>query len=66
MAEVVAGRMMAELDGDFVVFLIGMRIYWRSFGHLDAYARAGRHVTIGEARDSARQRLAARPGATTA
>jgi hypothetical protein len=82
MAGVVKGRMTAEIDGDFVVFLIGMRInkwwkvhkwwpvamamprmvnelnanpgigclhaqmglgtivqYWRSFEHLDAYAR---------------------------
>jgi hypothetical protein len=82
-AEVIAGRMTAEMDGDFVVFLIGMRVnrwwklhkwwpvvtamsrmlkelaanpesgclatesgfgtivqYWRSFDHLEAYARA--------------------------
>ena len=84
MAEVIARRMAAEIEGDFVVFLIGMRInrlwklhkwlpvalamprmlkeldgrpeagllawesfglftiaqYWRSFAHLEAYARA--------------------------
>lgn len=84
MARIVPGRMTAELEGDFVVFLIGMRInrpmkvhrwwpviramprllreleragpetgflghsglgpgiivqYWRSFAHLEAYAR---------------------------
>src|SRR5438067_6501912 len=86
MAEVNAQRMAGEIDGDFVVFLIGMRInkpwkihkwlpvflamprmlreleahpesgflghfrgfkvivqYWRSFGHLEAYARSGDH-----------------------
>lgn len=83
MAKVIPGRMMAEIDGDFVVFMIGMRInrwwkfhkwlpvamsmpkmikelmthpengclyiqtylgvviqYWKSFEHLEAYARA--------------------------
>jgi len=83
MARVIASRMSAEVDGDFVVFLIGMRInkpwkinkwlpvflamprmlkelerkpesgflghifalgvivqYWRSFEHLEAYARS--------------------------
>ena len=83
MAKVIASRMSAEMDGEFVVFLIGMRInkpwklhkwlpvflampkmlkelethpesgflghsgvgrvivqYWRSFDHLEAYARA--------------------------
>jgi len=82
MSNVIPGRMTAEIDGDFVVFLIGMRInrwwkvhkwwpvamamprmlrelaadpdcgclategsfgtiiqYWRSFDHLEAYAR---------------------------
>ena len=82
MAKVIAKRVTAEIEGDFVVFLIGMRInkpwkihkwlpvfrvmprlirelerrpdsgflghimnfgvlvqYWRSFGHLEAYAR---------------------------
>ena len=86
MAAVVARRMMAELDGDFVVFLVGMRVnrwwrvhkwwpiamvmpkmvrellahpglgclhaelrfgisvqYWRSFSHLEAYARDHEH-----------------------
>lgn len=84
---VTAGRRMAEIEGDFVVFLIGMRInrwwkvhkwwpvatalprivrelnarpecgclasemrggvtiqYWRSFDHLEAYARAKDHA----------------------
>lgn len=83
MARVIAGRMTAEVEGDFVVFLIGMRInkpwkvhkwlpvflamprmlkelearpesgflghiaslgvivqYWRSFDHLESYARS--------------------------
>ena len=83
MARVIANRMTADVDGDFVVFLIGMRInkpwkihkwlpvflamprmikeleqqpesgflghifglkvivqYWRSFDHLEAYARS--------------------------
>ena len=83
MAKVIASRMSAEMDGEFVVFLIGMKInkpwkvhawlpvflamskmlkeleahpesgflghnglgkvivqYWRSFDHLEAYARA--------------------------
>lgn len=87
MTTVFPGRMMAELDGDFVVFLIGMRInrpwkvhkwlpvaramprmikelsahpecgclavagsisvivqYWRSFEHLEAYARSPEHA----------------------
>ena len=82
MTQVIPGRMTAEMDGDFVVFLVGMRInrwwkvhkwwpvamamprmlreleanpdsgclatdgafgtiiqYWRSFDHLEAYAR---------------------------
>ena len=86
MAVVDPGRMMAEIDGDFVVFLVGMRInrwwkihkwwpvaqamprivrelaehpecgclssdlrfgvtiqYWRSFDHLEAYARSPSH-----------------------
>jgi Monooxygenase af470-like len=84
---VVSGRMMAEIDGDFVVFLVGMRVnrwwkvhkwwpvasamsrilrelaarpecgclasvagfgtiiqYWRSFDHLEAYARSQDHA----------------------
>lgn len=84
MAQVIPGRMTAEVEGDFVIFLIGMRInkpwkihkwlpvalamprmlkeleaspdsgflgciqtlgvivqYWRSFEHLEAYARSG-------------------------
>lgn len=86
MSEIIPARMTAEIDGDFVVFLIGMRInkwwlphkwvpvaramsrmlkeledkpsdetgflgveragglfvqYWRSFDHLEAYARDG-------------------------
>ncbi len=160
MAEILTGRRMAEIEGDFVVFLIGMRInrwwkvhkwwpvaqalprivaelnahpecgclasdmrgpvtvqYWRSFEHLDAYAkakdhahwpawtafnqnvraasgdvgiwhetfvvrageyetlyssmprtglaRAGRPLTIDEARATAKQRLAAHPGAAS-
>jgi hypothetical protein len=83
------GKMMAELDGDFVVFVIGMRInklwkvhkwlpiframprmlkelqehselgflgyimspgvivqYWRSFEHLEAYARSRDHLHL--------------------
>ena len=83
MAKVVPGRVTAQIDGDFVVFLIGLRInkpwklhkwlpaftamprmireleadpesgclghtmgfrvivqYWRSFDHLEAYARS--------------------------
>ncbi len=86
MAKIFAARMTAELDGDFVVFVIGMRInkpwkvhkwlpvflamprmlkevaarpdcgylghiqfgltsvqYWRSFEHLEAYARSQDH-----------------------
>ena len=86
MAQVIPERMAAEIDGDFVVFLIGMRInkpwklhkwlpvflamprmlkelkenpdsgflgsnsagflivqYWRSFQHLEAYARSHDH-----------------------
>lgn len=86
MAQVIPERMAAEIDGDFVVFLIGMRInkpwkphkwlpvllamprmlkelkehpesgflgsaaaglltvqYWRSFEHLEAYARSHDH-----------------------
>jgi hypothetical protein len=86
MAQVIAQRMAAEMEGDFVVFLIGMRInklwkvhkwlpvvlamprmlkelkqhpesgflgersaglmsvqYWRSFDHLEAYARSHDH-----------------------
>jgi hypothetical protein len=161
MPAVLAGRRMAEIEGDFVVFLIGMRLnrwwrvhkwwpvamalpamvkelaahpecgclatemrgpvtiqYWRSFEHLEAYARAkdhahwpawtafnrtvgaasgdvgiwhetflvrageyetlyssmprvglaraGRSVTVAEARDAARQRLAATTRAAAA
>ncbi|HTS87295.1 MAG TPA: DUF4188 domain-containing protein [Gemmatimonadales bacterium] len=87
MPAVVPGRMMAAIDGDFVIFLIGMRInrpwkvhkwlpvamamprmlaelaarpecgclavsgrsgisiqYWRSFDHLEAYARSVDHA----------------------
>jgi hypothetical protein len=87
MAEIIPDRMSAEIDGDFVVFIIGMRInsiwrvhkwlpvframprmlkelahhpesgylgsisgglinvqYWRSFGHLEAYARSHDHL----------------------
>jgi len=87
MAEIIPTRMTAEVDGDFVVFLIGMRInkpwklhkwlpvflamprmlreleaqpatgflghtmgmkvivqYWRSFEHLEAYARDQNHA----------------------
>jgi hypothetical protein len=87
MAEVISERMSAEIEGDFVVFLIGMRInkpwklhkwipvflamprmlkelerqpesgflgsisggfliaqYWRSFEHLEAYARSHDHL----------------------
>ncbi len=87
MSTVFPGRMMAEIDGDFVVFLIGMRVnrpwkihkwwpvamamprmlaelaahpecgclatrqsfsvivqYWRSFEHLEAYARSAAHA----------------------
>src|SRR5215467_13792380 len=86
MAEVIPARMSAEIEGDFVVFVIGMRVnklwmvhkwlpvflamppmikelekspesgflgmiqggftqvqYWRSFEHLDAYARSHDH-----------------------
>ena len=86
MAEVIPSKMTAEIDGDFVVFLIGMRInkpwkihkwlpvflamprmlkelenhpesgflghmglfgvivqYWRSFEHLESYARSQDH-----------------------
>jgi hypothetical protein len=86
MPQVIPGRMMAEIDGDFVVFLVGMRInrwwkihkwwpvafamprmvkelrdnpalgclhadlrqgisiqYWRSFDHLENYARSHEH-----------------------
>jgi len=65
MGQVAAARMSAQIEGDFVVFLIGMRInkwwkvpieqsgcletrlispgmtvqYWRSFDHLEAFAR---------------------------
>jgi hypothetical protein len=87
MAAVIPGRMMAAIDGDFVLFLIGVRLnrpwkihkwfpvlrampkmlaelrahpecgclavggtaglsiqYWRSFDHLEAYARSPQHV----------------------
>ena len=88
MSKIIPQRMTAEIDGDFVVFLIGMRVnkwwlphkwvpvsramfrmlkelensasedtgflgveragsvfiqYWRSFDHLETYARAGDH-----------------------
>ena len=86
MTEIIPARMAAEIDGDFVVFIIGMRInkawklhkwvpvframprmlkelerqpesgflgsisggtlivqYWRSFEHLEAYARSHDH-----------------------
>lgn len=92
MAQVFNGRYAADVDGDFVVFLIGMRInkpwnvrgwwhtftamrpmvkeleehpdlgllhaqfawiggpavvqYWRSFAHLDAYARNAQHLHL--------------------
>jgi hypothetical protein len=89
MSHIYEGKMMAELDGDFVVFLIGMRInkpwkvhkwlpiframprmlkelqehpelgflghimspgvivqYWRSFEHLEAYARSRDHLHL--------------------
>jgi len=54
MPKIILERMSAQIDGDFVVFLIGMRVnawwkvhkwlpavtiqYWRSFDHLEAYA----------------------------
>jgi hypothetical protein len=87
MATIIAERMAAEMEGDFVVFAIGMRVnkpwklhkwlpvasamrrmlkelerhpesgflgsissglmslqYWRSFEHLEAYARSGDHL----------------------
>ena len=87
MAEIISERMSAEIEGDFVVFLIGMRVnkpwklhkwlpvaramprmvkelegrpesgflgstssglfmvqYWRSFEHLEAYARSQDHL----------------------
>jgi hypothetical protein len=87
MAEIISNRMTAEIEGDFVVFIIGFRInkiwkphkwvpvflamprmlkelarqpesgflgsvsggflmvqYWRSFEHLEAYARSRDHV----------------------
>ena len=89
MREVIASRMSAEIEGDFVVFVIGMRInklwklhkwlpvlsamprmlkelekqpesgflgsvsgallivqYWRSFAHLEAYARSQDHLHL--------------------
>jgi hypothetical protein len=61
MAQTIPARMSAEIEGDFVVFVIGMRVnkfwkphkwipvfltqvqYWRSFAHLEAYARSHDH-----------------------
>jgi hypothetical protein len=37
---VVPQRMTADLDGEIVVFLIGMRI-WKSFEALETYAASG-------------------------
>jgi hypothetical protein len=61
MAKIAAKRVTARIDGDFVVFLIGMRInkpwtvitslgvivqHWRSFEHLEAYARDHRQLHL--------------------
>jgi hypothetical protein len=54
MAQIFKQKMTAEIDGEFVVFLIGARIKPR-FG----LAKAARHLAVFAARDSARGRMAA-------
>jgi hypothetical protein len=39
MTEINRGRWTAEIEGDFVVFIIGARANRRSFEHLEAFAR---------------------------
>jgi hypothetical protein len=57
MAIIFPQRMTAEMDGDFVVFLIGMRVNKPWMPRM-GLAQAGRHVAAGAHREGARQRLA--------
>ena len=68
MGQIFKQKMTAEIDGEFVVFLIGARINkpWKVHKWLPValatprfgLAEAARHVSISGARDSARDRIA--------